>query len=1261
MELHHKGVYQGGEYFDFRGDDDVWVFINGKLAMDLGGVQNEVHRSFALDDMVESHNLQLGSYYEFDFFYTERITPQSNIGITTNILTPQPVDSVKLFVEPDDTIQAGDTATAWALVYNDTGAVKSGFGDKIQWSFVQSGGHHDSTLSSTTGDTTHFVPTEAHQTVIIQGTLLDTVSGRYLRDSLTVYILPDDPHHLVIENTDIISGAALVNDQPVDTVIIPADRQTTSAYAILRDQYGNFTGYSAHTDWDIIAGTVLSSVSGTDNGTGKGTITKFGQSGIGMVQADDRDYDGAMFIDSVVVEVLNEAPTANDDIYSIIEDATLVVPGPSKPTLIDNDSDPDPSAVLTAQLVTDVTQGVLSLNNDGSFTYIPSSNFSGTVEFTYRVSDGELVSNIATVSIFIGSDNDPPLAINDTYQTTEDIPLTVNALNGVLSNDNDHEGSTLSAILVSPPSASLGTVSLNTDGSFTFVPVPQINGNVVFSYQAFDGELYSPVALVTITVIAVNDPPVAIDDIYSGFEDTPLSISVNNGVLINDSDPENNVLTLELLTNPSSGTLVLNQNGSFSLTPAANQTDTLQFTYRISDGTLFDTARVTLTFEALNDAPVARNDVYSINEDDTLSMNADSGVLSNDTDVDLDTLQVILVEDVNSSMGTLNLESDGSFDFYTAPDFNGTAFFRYQITDGKAFSSVVTVFIVVSPVQDEPNAFNDTYTTGQNENLIVGAPGVIDNDRDPDNDPLSALLINQPASGTVILASDGSFSYEPPNGFSGTVSFNYQLSDPGGLKDTARATIIVGSGAAAPVAVNDTFSIMEDTPLIVTAPGVLENDIYAQSLTMTLTSGTGKGLLQTQTDGSFLFTPPANYTGQISFTYLAADGDIVSNQATVIINVTPVNDKPVAGDDSYQGDEDVVMSVPGPGYSSILNNDFDRDNDPLTTTLLSSPSTDTAIVSLNTTGSFVFTPAANFTGVTSFQYTISDGNLLDTAVITLYITSVNDTPFISEIPNQVVDRGTQFSSLDLDDYTSDVDNNNEQLTWTVLDNEQVTLSINSTTHVVTAQPIDSTWYGTDSVTIRVTDPSGYSFDRIVVFEITNPNQLPAPVTDTVQGTIRGNDFAMNLRVHGHSDASIYFTYTIDGSLPDQPAKTDSVVNSQSILTFGPFAQDSVRVRIRAIAEKYPYLDSKVSIFNYLVSFPQLPEPVVTPGPGVFTLTHDTLSIAVPGHADAIIYYTTDGSDPQTSSTRLIYHSDSGIVTGPFEEAALVNLKVFATK
>ncbi len=410
-----------------------------------------------------------------------------------------------------------------------------------------------------------------------------------------------------------------------------------------------------------------------DHGDGTGTITCPDGTSLTVVLAGDDD-----------------APIANPDSGGVAEDASLTV---SAPGVLSNDTDADGDP-LTAVLVSGPAHGTLTLNSNGSFSYVPNINFNGTDSFTYKANDGALDSGVATVTLSVSPVNDFPFASPDSFGVAEDTILTVPGP-GVLSNDSDVDGDTLAAVLVSGPSN--GVLTFNVDGSFSYVPNPNFNGTDSFTYKASDGSLDSSTAAVTIDVVGADDPPFANPDAYSLIEDVPF-IAPLPGVLGNDGDADSPSLTAVLVGGPANGTLTFNSDGSFSYVANPNFNGTDSFTYKASDGTeASNVATVTLDVLPVNDGPFASPDSFSVNEDTVLTVSV-PGVLGNDVDLENNLLLVNLVS--GPANGVLIMNSLGDFTYTPNPDFNGTDFFVYRASDGALQSAPATVTINVLPIAD---------------------------------------------------------------------------------------------------------------------------------------------------------------------------------------------------------------------------------------------------------------------------------------------------------------------------------------------------------------------------------------------------------------------------------------------------------------------------------------------------------------------------------------------------------------------------------
>jgi VCBS repeat-containing protein len=480
----------------------------------------------------------------------------------------------------------------------------------------------------------------------------------------------------------------------------------------------------------------------------------------------------------ITVSAVNDNPVAVDNSYNTPLETPLNIAAPG---ILGNDSDVDGDP-LTAALVSNVTQGVLSLNADGSFTYTPNSGYVGPDQFTYLANDGTNDSNVATVNINVGLSNSIPVAVADSYDVDEDATLNV-PVPGVLGNDTDADLDALTAGLVSGPAH--GALNLNADGSFTYTPTNNFNGSDSFVYAAADGQT-NATATVTITVNPVNDVPVVQNSTPSVNEDDVLNVSAP-GVLTGATDADGDPLTAILIAQGSNGVAVVNADGSYSYTPDPNFRGTDCFTFAATDGVVTSSyATVCVTVTSVDDAPVAANDAYATDEGVTLNVAA-PGVLGNDTDADEDALTAVLA--TGPASGDLTLNPDGSFTYVPAEGFSGEVTFTYQATDGTNASNVATVTITVTPINGTPVAVNDEYVAAEDDELNVAAPGVLENDTDPNGDPLTAILVSEPANGTLTFSGNGGFDYVPDNNFNGTDSFTYQVTD--GVFTSAVATVTI--------------------------------------------------------------------------------------------------------------------------------------------------------------------------------------------------------------------------------------------------------------------------------------------------------------------------------------------------------------------------------------------------------------------------------------------------------------------------------------
>jgi VCBS repeat-containing protein len=480
----------------------------------------------------------------------------------------------------------------------------------------------------------------------------------------------------------------------------------------------------------------------------------------------------------------NQAPTATGDVYVFDEDVVLTV-GPGTGVLA-NDSDPNGDP-LSALLVSGPQHGTLTLNADGSLTYVPVANWHGIDSFTYRASDGALSSNPVTVTLLVEAVNDAPLTAADRYQGNENVPLSIAATAGVLANDADPEGFDLHAVLATGPAH--GTLTLQADGGFLYTPDAGFYGQDSFAYRAIDTNGAESIGTVTLTIAPEIAPPVGAADQYAALEDEVLVVTAAQGVLANDTQEAGLPMTVRLVSGPSGGSLNLAADGGFSYRGDTNWHGTDSFTYvAVTQGRDSAPITVTLVVAAVNDAPVARNDVLATTEDAPLAI-SQAQLLGNDTDIDGDVLAVLGIAR-GPDHGTLTQNADGSFTYTPHANYVGSDSFAYRATDGAA-TATATVTLTITGADDPVTAIADSYSGFEDTALSVNASqGLLANDLVPDGGgQVVAGTFATAQGGSVTIQADGSFSYQGAADFFGTDSFTYTLRDADG--DTAIGTASV--------------------------------------------------------------------------------------------------------------------------------------------------------------------------------------------------------------------------------------------------------------------------------------------------------------------------------------------------------------------------------------------------------------------------------------------------------------------------------------
>ena len=857
---------------------------------------------------------------------------------------------------------------------------------------------------------------------------------------------------------------------------------------------------------------------------------------------------------TVHIEIPPIAPVAVNDVATTEEQTAVIV------NVVANDYDPqgdfDYSSV---RVVSAPSHGTTSVNPaNGAITYTPSHDYSGSDQLTYEVCDLTHFCSQARVNITITPVPDFPVAVDDVATIDEDGILIGTT---VLYNDFDPDFSPLIVSTTPVSGPSHGSLELRSDGTYTYTPAVNFNGTDSFIYQVCNDEIPASCAnaTVTITVNAVNDPPVAVNDVATINEGGVL---IGTSLLANDSDPEGNVLTINTtpVFGPGHGTLVIHTNGTYTYTPATNYSGTDSFTYRVCDNGVpseCSTAVVTITITVGNDPPVAVNDTKTTNEDTPATIN----VTANDTDsdgtvdvttVDLDPTVTGIQSSLTDSNGNVwTVNSSGVVTFTPAQDFNGEAMIRYTVKDNlAAVSNIATITVTVTPVNDTPVALDDNAGAAFNAPVTTD---VLANDSDVDGNlnPASVTVVTAPAHGsTSVNPITGTVTYTPTTGYFGADSYVYRVCDT--QSACAQATVHIQIPPIAPVAVNDAATTAEGSAVTV---NVVANDYDPQGdfdySSVRVVSAPGHGTTSVNpVTGAITFTPSHDYNGTDQFTYEVCDLTHFCSQALVTITVTPLKDVPVAVDDVATVDEDGILSG-----TSLLFNDFDPDASPLTisTTPVSGPSHGTLVIRAD--GTYTYTPSANFNGTDSFVYQVCDDETppsCATATVTITVNSVNDPPVavndtkttLEDTPVTInvttndtdVDGTIDVATVDLDPSTAGIQN-----TKTVAG--EGTYSV-SALGVVTFMPVLN-FNGTSAISYTVKDNNG-ALSNIatltIMVTVVNDTPVPAPLSITtaedtsVSGTLTATD------VEGNA---------LTFSKATNPAHGTVVVNANGTFTYTP--------------------------------------------------------------------------------------------------------------
>ena len=793
---------------------------------------------------------------------------------------------------------------------------------------------------------------------------------------------------------------------------------------------------------------------------------------------------------NITVTPVDDAPRAKDDLTVTPEDVAVLI------VVLSNDVDVDGEELTVSRVTRAPDNGTFEIRADGTILYTPRLNFVGNDAFVYEACDATNQCASAAVIVNVTPVNDAPVAGDDGVTTPTNTAVTV----PVLTNDSDVDGDdlTIRRIVFQPQN---GTTTITPTG-ITYTPANGTTGVDTFIYEVCDEDGLCDTAEVRVNVGTSNGPPRPTNDTAT----TGLNTLVNVPVLANDTDPNNDELTVTQVGVPSNGTATISGD-NVVYTPATGFAGDDVFSYTVCDtngACASGTVTVTVVPGA-NRPPIAADDIINT----TAGQGVTIDPTRNDMDPDGDPVSAEAVI-TPPEHGTATIINGTAVSYIPEAGFLGTDVFELRISDGRGGTDVSFVTVVVSDGPNRPPvAVDDSYALPTLDPLMLD---VLVNDSDPDGDDIVIVDVVQPSKGFVSVLAAGPagapgltngkiLEFTPVAGASGTDVFTYTISDSRGGFDTARVTLTFPTTNLPPDAIGDIVTTPEDTGVLIV---VTSNDVDPEGdpLTITTISIPPRHGSAEITAGAVLYVPDPDYNGNDIFTYTVCDSSNACDSATVAITVEPVNDAPNAGDD--------FVSVPGDEATPIdvLPNDADPELDPLAVTAISVPA-ENGTAFINPDGTVTYEPDLGFVGTDTFEYEVCDASdACDYAVVTVSVGDGNSTP----TPQDDEGETTEGEPVTIDVLDNDTDPDGDDLTVaTVEDPPHGTTTINDDGTITYTPDLDFT--GEDAFFYTACDEDGACGTAIVVVTVDDGENVPPVAVDDTFQTSEGTPITFDTRLN----------------------------------------------------------------------------------------------------------------------------------------------------
>ncbi|WP_346287572.1 cadherin-like domain-containing protein [Zoogloea sp.] len=704
---------------------------------------------------------------------------------------------------------------------------------------------------------------------------------------------------------------------------------------------------------------------------------------------------------TLTVLPVNDAPLVHDEALAGTEDTALQF---DPALLLANDRDVDNAhAELSISALGAAQHGTVRWHDNAagpSIEFTPDADYSGEAGFAYTVADSAGGKAQGYVTVNVANVNDAPVANDDNASGLEDTPLRWSAA-ALTGNDIDADRDSLSIAAVG--NACGGTVAL-IDNQVIFTPDADYSGPGGFDYTTSDGHGGMSSAHVALEIAAVNDAPTVVGETIQGVEETPLDIDPA-ALLANDNDVDSPLDSLHLVAvgGAHHGTVTQLPDGMLHFVPETDFTGDASFDYTVADDAgATRSGSASIHIANVNDAPVATGETITSAEDDVLILK--DALLANDTDVDTPHAALGVSAIANPKHCTVEVNRDGSVTFRPDANYSGPAAFDYTVSDGAGGYATARANFVITPVNDAPLVTSESASTHEDSIIHFSAAALLANDTDIETPgSLNIVSLGAAYGGWVDKAGDD-ITFTPYQNFNGAASFSYNVADPDGGLSQGRVNINYAPVNDAPVVNNEIFHSRQNVTTTLSEAALLQNDDDDGgrfNLQVSSAYNAYGGTLTYTDQNGVVFQPDSGFSGIASFYYTVADSEGASSSGYAQIDFSKPNNNPIATDDSFSGDEDVVFNI---STAQLLANDSDADDPGKLAVTAVSAATHGTVRLDSTSNTVIFTPDANYNGAAQFNYTVADpygGSAQATAF--LDIKTVNDAPVIDRVEWNAVD------------------------------------------------------------------------------------------------------------------------------------------------------------------------------------------------------------------------------------------------------------------